>query len=170
MQTSADSAVRILSGITVRCLSVEIKFKFENFPDTRRPSRMKISDFDRPTCYNEWNTLKKDYVQGLCKLTVRLMLVTDVGDRLCRQQVWDVGDRFEMLMTDFRIENLLNVYGGYWTKVYDQRDLCCISYAEINLGGCYSIFHQQCIHDYRMSLIDGLRWFTSAYTFSAIIV
>ena len=28
-QTSADSAVRILSGITVRCLSVKIKFKFE---------------------------------------------------------------------------------------------------------------------------------------------
>ena len=28
-QTSADSAVRILSGTTVRCLSVKIKFKFE---------------------------------------------------------------------------------------------------------------------------------------------
>ena len=36
--TSADSAVRILFGITVRCLSVKIKFKFEirtleNLPD-----------------------------------------------------------------------------------------------------------------------------------------
>ena len=28
-QTSADSAVRILSGTTVRCLLVKIKFKFE---------------------------------------------------------------------------------------------------------------------------------------------
>ena len=31
---------------------------------------------------------------------VTLMLVTDVGDQMCWWQVWDVGDRFRMLVTD----------------------------------------------------------------------
>ena len=31
---------------------------------------------------------------------VTLMLVTDVGDQMCWWQVWDVGARFRMLMTD----------------------------------------------------------------------
>ena len=31
---------------------------------------------------------------------VTSMLVTDVGDQMCWWQVWDVGDRFRMLVTD----------------------------------------------------------------------
>ena len=31
---------------------------------------------------------------------VTSMLVTDVGDRMCWWQVWDVGDRFRMLVND----------------------------------------------------------------------
>ena len=44
-QTSADSAVRILSGITVPCRVGQNQVQIRN-PDTRKPSRLKISDFD----------------------------------------------------------------------------------------------------------------------------
>ena len=33
-------------------------------------------------------------------ILVTAMLVTDVGDQMCCWQVWDVGDRFRMLVTD----------------------------------------------------------------------
>ena len=48
-QTSADSTVRILSGSTVRCLSVKIgqkQVQIRNL-DIRKPSRLKFLDFDR---------------------------------------------------------------------------------------------------------------------------
>ena len=32
------------------------------------------------------------------KVWVTSMLVTDIGDQMCWWQVWDIGDRFRMLM------------------------------------------------------------------------
>ena len=44
-----------------------------------------------------WTTQKPLNCQ---KIQVTSMLVTDVGDQMCWWQVWDIGDRFRMLVTD----------------------------------------------------------------------
>ena len=42
-------------------------------------------------------------------LSVTSVLVTDVGDEMCRWQVWDIDDRLEMLVKIFNIVKIANV-------------------------------------------------------------
>ena len=59
-------------------------------------STIERSDSTHTFDITRWSVSSKAF-----KSTVSSMLVTDVGDQMCWWQVWDVSDRFGMLMTNF---------------------------------------------------------------------
>ena len=64
-------------------------------------SLSKSESFTFNTFFDEnFNFRSKWHPFEIYKKRVTSMLVTDVGDKMCWWQVWDVDDRFRMLVTD----------------------------------------------------------------------
>ena len=86
------------------------------------------------------------------------MLMTDVGDQMCWWQVWDIGDRFRMLVTDLihwinhqhnaksrqHIDSVANISNHYKVTNVTMSPTSLSPISQINIGDDFDTFdHRQ---------------------------